>query len=63
MASLNRLSSIVWILVFVNLSSRPYAWLRPDFVPPSPFLVVKDPQTQSSRILVEPHIIDAERHS
>ena len=23
-----------------DLSSRPYAWLRPDFVPPSPFLVV-----------------------
>ena len=20
-----------------DLSSRPYAWLRPDFVPPSPF--------------------------
>ena len=33
-----------------DLSSRPYAWLRPDFVPPS----------QSSRILVEPHLIDAE---
>ena len=30
------------------------------FVPPSPFLVVKGPQTQSSRILVEPHLIDAE---
>ena len=43
-----------------DLSSRPCAWLRPDFVPPSPFLVVKDPQTQSSRILVEPHLIDAE---
>ena len=43
-----------------DLSSRPYVWLRPDFVPPSPFLVVKDPQTQSSRILVEPHLIDAE---
>ena len=43
-----------------DLSSRPYAWLRPDFVPPSPFLVVKDPQTKSSRILVEPHLIDAE---
>ena len=42
------------------MSSRPYAWLRPDFVPPSPFLVVKDPQTESSRILVEPHLIDAE---
>ena len=35
-------------------------WLRPDFVPPSPFLVVKDPQTQSSQILIQPHLIDAE---
>ena len=43
-----------------DLGSGPYAWLRPDFVPLSPFLVVKDPQTQSSRILVEPHLIDAE---
>ena len=43
-----------------DLSSRPYAWLRPDFVPPSPFLVVKDPETESSRILVESHLIDAE---
>ena len=43
-----------------DLSSRPYVWLRPDFVPPSPFLVVKDPQTGSSHILVEPHLIDAE---
>ena len=42
------------------MSSRPYVWLRPDFVPPSPFLVVKDPQTESSRILVEPHLVDAE---
>ena len=43
-----------------DFSSRPYAWLRPDFVPPSPFLVIEDPQTDSSRILVEPHPIDAE---
>ena len=43
-----------------DLSSGPYAWLKPDFVPLSPFLVVKDPQTQSSRILVESHLIDAE---
>ena len=43
-----------------DLSSRPYAWLRPDFVPPSPFLVVQDPHFQSSQILVEPHLIDAE---
>ena len=31
-----------------DLSSRPYVWLRPDFVPTSPFLIVKDPQTESS---------------
>ena len=43
-----------------DLSSRPYVWLRPDFVPPSPFLVIRDPHTQSSKILVEPHLIDAE---
>ena len=43
-----------------DLSSSPYVWLRPDFVPPSPFLVIKDPHSQSSRILVEPHLIDAE---
>ena len=42
-----------------DLSSGPYVWLRPDFLPP-PFLVVKDPQTQSSQILVEPHLIGAE---
>ena len=48
----------MWLLE--DLSSRPYAWLRPDFVPPPPFLVVKDPQTGSCRILVEPHLIDAE---
>ena len=42
------------------MGSRPYAWLRPDFVSPSPFLVVRDPQTRSSRIIVEPHLIDAE---
>ena len=43
-----------------DLSSRPCAWLRPDFVLPSPILVVKDPQTQSSRIFVQPHLVDAE---
>ena len=42
------------------MSSRPYVQLRPDFVPTSPFLVVKDPHSQSSRILLEPHLIDAE---
>ena len=43
-----------------DLGARPCAWFRPDFVPPSPFLVVKDTQTQFSRILVEPHLTDAE---
>ena len=44
-----------------DLSSRPYAWLRPDFVSSFPhFLTVKDPHSQSSRISVEPHLIDAE---
>ena len=32
-----------------DLGSRPHAWLRPDFVPPSPFLIVKGPQSQVSR--------------
>ena len=30
-----------------DLGSRPYAWLRPDFVPPSPFLVIMDPLTEA----------------
>ena len=68
MISSGRLSFLVGILGFVSglcgfredLSSRPYVWLRPDFVPPSPFLVVQDSHSQSSRILVEPHLIDAE---
>ena len=37
-------------------SSRPYAWLRPDFAPPAPFLGNQG----FSAILVEPHLIDAE---
>ena len=43
-----------------DLGSRPYVWLRPELIPHSPFLIVKDPHSQSSRILVEPHLIDAE---
>ena len=43
-----------------DLSSRPYVWLRPDFVPPSPFLVVQDSHSRSSRVVVERHLIDAE---
>ena len=42
-----------------DLGARPCAWLRPDFVPPSPFHEVKDPLTEASRILVEPHLTDA----
>ena len=42
----------------MDLGSRLFAWLRPDLVPP--FLFIKDPQSQSSRILVGPHLIDAE---
>ena len=37
-----------------DLGSRPCAWLWPEFVPPALFLVIKDPQTQSS------HLIDGE---
>ena len=43
-----------------DLGSRPFAWRQPDFAPPLPFLIVKDPQSQVSRILVEPHLFDAE---
>ena len=43
-----------------EFSSRLYVWLRPDFVPPLLFLVIKDPHAEFSRILVEPHLIDAE---
>ena len=46
-----------------DFGSRPYAWLRPDFVPPPPFLVVSDSETETSRILVEPHLVDAEFRS
>ena len=60
MAFLSKLLSAWARWLREDLGSRSYAWLRPDFVPLSPFLDVKDPQTQSSRILVEPHLIDAE---
>ena len=48
------------VLALRGAASGPYAWLRRNVVPPSPFLVIKDPQTQSSQILVEPHLVDAE---
>ena len=43
-----------------DLGSRPYARLRPNFVPASPFLVIKDKVAKTFQILVEPHLIDAE---
>ena len=43
-----------------DLGSRPYGWLRPDFVPSSPFLVIKDQEAKTYRTLAEPHLIDAE---
>ena len=51
MTSLNRSLSVVGMLGFVSFG---------HFVPPSPFLVIKVRQTQSSQILVEPHLINAE---
>ena len=55
-AGIRRWATWLW----EDLGARPYAWLRPDFVPPSPNLALKDPVAQTSRILVEPHLIDAE---
>ena len=43
-----------------DLGARPFAWLRPDFFPTSPFPVIRESEAQTSRILVEPHLIDAE---
>ena len=43
-----------------DLGSRPFAWFRPDFVPPSPFLSVKDSKSKVPRILDEPCLADAE---
>ena len=34
-----------------DLGSRPYAWLRPDCVPPSPFLVIREKVAKTSQIL------------
>ena len=43
-----------------DLGSRPYHWLRADYVPPSPSLVMNHTETKTSRILVKPHLVDAE---
>ena len=68
MASIGRLSSVVGMLGFESgqggfekiwVLGRMFGSGLTSFRP-SPFLVVKDPQTQSPRILEEPHLIDAE---
>ena len=43
-----------------DLTSRPYQWLRPEFVPPAPYLVCKPQDSPNgSGILVQPALIDA----
>ena len=44
-----------------DLSSRPYKYLRPDLVPPAPYLICDPKQTPGgSGILVQPSLIDAQ---
>ena len=43
-----------------DLTSRPYQWLRPEFVPPAPYLVCKSHDSPNgSGLLVQPALIDA----
>ena len=43
-----------------DLTSHPYQWLRPEFVPPAPYLVCKpEDSPNGSGILVQPALIDA----
>ena len=43
-----------------DLASRPYQWLRPEFVPPAPYLVCKPQDSPNgSGLLVQPALIDA----
>ena len=43
-----------------DLTSRPYQWLRPEFVPPAPYLVCKPLDSPNgSGLLVQPALIDA----
>ena len=43
-----------------DLTSRPYQWLRPEFVPLAPYLVCKPQDSPNgSGILVQPALIDA----
>ena len=43
-----------------DLGPRSHAWLRPDFVSRSPFLVVRDKVAKTSQIPIELHLTDAE---
>ena len=46
-----------------DLTSHPYQWLRPEFVPPAPYLVCKpEDSPNGSGILVQPALIDAHFH-
>ena len=40
--------------------SGTYPWLRADIVPRLPLLVIEDKEAKSARILVEPHLMNAE---
>ena len=43
-----------------DLTSHPYQWLRPEFVPPAPYLVCKPQDSPNgSGILVQPALVDA----
>ena len=53
--------SIAWSnWIREDLTSRPYKWLRPEFVPPAPYLVCNPQDSPNgSGILVQPALIDA----
>ena len=53
--------SIAWSnWIREDLASRPCKWLRPEFVPPAPYLVCKPQDSPNgSGILVQPAVIDA----
>ena len=53
--------SIAWSnWIREDLASRPYKWLRPEFVPPAPYLVCKPQDSPTgSGVLVQPALIDA----
>ena len=63
MASARRDAAILSWKRWLNedFSSRPFHWLRPDLVPPAPYLVCDPKQTPGgSGILVQPSLIDAQ---